>query len=207
VISGAECPQGLHRPHRRSHSIEQRCARESRSKEAGACGCDVASAEALGICNRFTRVARQLLHRRENRSTLESKDEYDVQDLLHALLQIYFDDIRPEEWTPSYGGGSSRMDFLKDHAIVVEVKMTRTGLGCEGSVRTAHNRRRQVSTASGLQNPRRFCVRPVGFGQESSRNRARSGYVVRRRVRCDMRYHAINWILIRGNAQARIVDV
>jgi hypothetical protein len=47
-------------------------------------------------------------------------------------LRIHFDDIRPEEWTPSYGGGSSRMDFLlKDHAIVVEAKMTRKGLGAK----------------------------------------------------------------------------
>jgi len=83
----------------------------------------------LAICDRFHVVARQLLHRRENRATLEITDEYDVQDLLHALLRLYFDDIRPEEWTPSYGGGSSRMDFLlKGHDIVVEAKMTRKGL-------------------------------------------------------------------------------
>lgn len=83
----------------------------------------------LAICDRFHLVARQLLHRRESRTTLGIKDEYDVQDLLHALLRLYFDDIRPEEWTPSYGGGSSRMDFLlKGHAIVVESKMTRKGL-------------------------------------------------------------------------------
>jgi len=83
----------------------------------------------LAICDRFQIVARQLLHRREDRKTLVIKDEYDVQDLLHALLRLYFDDIRPEEWTPSYGGGSSRMDFLlKAHDIVVEAKMTRKGL-------------------------------------------------------------------------------
>jgi len=83
----------------------------------------------LAICDRFHVVARQLLHRRENRATLAITDEYDVQDLLHALLRLYFDDIRPEEWTPSYGGGSSRMDFLlKGHDIVVEAKMTRKGL-------------------------------------------------------------------------------
>jgi REase_DpnII-MboI len=83
----------------------------------------------LAICDRFNVVARQLLHRRENRATLGITDEYDVQDLLHALLRLYFDDIRPEEWTPSYGGGSSRMDFLlKGHDIVVEAKMTRKGL-------------------------------------------------------------------------------
>ena len=57
------------------------------------------------------------------------KDEYDVQDLLHALLRIFFKDIRPEEWVPSYAGSSSRMDFLlHQEEIVIEVKMTRDGL-------------------------------------------------------------------------------
>jgi len=64
--------------------------------------------------------------------TLSVEDEYDVQDLLHALLTLYFDDIRPEEWTPSYAGGSSRMDFLlKKEQIVLEVKKTRKGLGAK----------------------------------------------------------------------------
>ena len=67
--------------------------------------------------------------RHSSRSTLEIEDEYDVQDLLHALLKIHFDDIRAEEWTPSYAGGSSRMDFLlKNEQIVVEVKKTRKNL-------------------------------------------------------------------------------
>jgi REase_DpnII-MboI len=83
----------------------------------------------LAICDRFHTIAKQLAQRRDGRSTLKIEDEYDVQDLLHALLRLYFDDIRPEEWTPSYGGGSSRMDFLlKGHEIVVEAKMTRKGL-------------------------------------------------------------------------------
>jgi REase_DpnII-MboI len=83
----------------------------------------------LAICDRFHAIAGQLNQRREGRPTLEIKDEYDVQDLVHALLRLYFDDIRPEEWTPSYCGGSSRMDFLlKGHEIVVEAKMTRKGL-------------------------------------------------------------------------------
>jgi hypothetical protein len=55
-----------------------------------------------------------------------------VQDLLHALLLIDFDDIRPEEWTPSYAGSSSRMDFLlKNEQIVIEAKKTRKGLGAK----------------------------------------------------------------------------
>jgi hypothetical protein len=56
-------------------------------------------------------------------------DEYDVQDLVHALLWLYFGDIRPEECTPSYAGGASRMDFLLPEAeAVVETKMTRPNL-------------------------------------------------------------------------------
>ncbi len=81
------------------------------------------------ICSRFHVVARQLRDRRSNRSTLDVQDEYDVQDLIHALLKIHFDDIRPEEWTPSYAGGSARMDFLlKNEKIVIEVKKTRSNL-------------------------------------------------------------------------------
>jgi len=79
---------------------------------------------------RFHSVARQLRQRYVERPTLDISDEYDVQDLFHAMLRIFFDDIRPEEWTPSYAGGSSRMDFLlKPEKIVVEVKKTRPQLG------------------------------------------------------------------------------
>ena len=78
---------------------------------------------------RFHRIARTLRDRYNGRPTLEIDDEYDVQDLLHALLKLHFDDIRPEEWTPSYAGGSARMDFLlKEIQTVVEVKKTRKGL-------------------------------------------------------------------------------
>lgn len=84
------------------------------------------------ICSRFHIVALQLQKRRDNRKTLKVEDEYDVQDLLHALLKVDFDDIRPEEWTPSYAGKSSRMDFLlKKKEVVVEAKMTRNGLGAK----------------------------------------------------------------------------
>lgn len=81
------------------------------------------------ILGGFHVVARQLRIRHAGRHTLEISDEYDVQDLLGALLRLDFDDVRPEEWTPSYAGGSSRMDFLlKRERIVVEVKKTRAGL-------------------------------------------------------------------------------
>lgn len=82
------------------------------------------------ICSRFHFVARQLGERHGNRPSLGISDENDVQDLLYALLKLHFDDIRSEEWTPSYAGRSSRMAFLlKNEAIVIETKKTRTGLG------------------------------------------------------------------------------
>lgn len=84
------------------------------------------------ICQRFPLIVRQLRVRRENRPTIDVEDEYDVQDLLLSLLFLFFDDIRPEECTPSYAGKSTRMDFLlKDESVVIEVKMTRKGLGAK----------------------------------------------------------------------------
>ena len=81
------------------------------------------------LFERFHIVARQLRRRHDGRPTMEIHDEYDVQDLLHGLLRIDFDDVRPEEWTPSYAGASNRMDFLlKEDEIAIEVKMTRNGL-------------------------------------------------------------------------------
>ncbi len=84
------------------------------------------------ICSRFHLVARQLRSRHGGRPTVNVQDEYDVQDLMHALLWLHFVDVRPEEYTPSYAGKASRMDFLlKKESIVVELKMTRTGLGAK----------------------------------------------------------------------------
>lgn len=82
------------------------------------------------LCERFAVVANTLMHRHGGRTTISITDEYDVQDLLLALLKLHFTDVRPEEWTPSYAGNASRMDFLlKPEQIVVEAKMTRKGLG------------------------------------------------------------------------------
>jgi hypothetical protein len=85
------------------------------------------------LLERLPAVARQLENRRQThgqiRETLKVQDEYDFQDLLHAILKIEFDDVRPEEHTPSMAGGSSRMDFLLyREQIVVETKKTRESL-------------------------------------------------------------------------------
>ncbi|NJN36710.1 MAG: hypothetical protein HC794_06175 [Nitrospiraceae bacterium] len=81
------------------------------------------------IVSRFHAVAVQLRSRHAERATLDITDEYDVQDLMHALLRLYFEDVRPEEWVPSYAGSSSRTDFLLPRIdTVIETKHTRKGL-------------------------------------------------------------------------------
>ncbi len=82
------------------------------------------------ICQQFHLCALQLQKPYRDRPTMQMLDEYDVQHLMHALLRLHFEDVRPEEYTPSYAGNSSRTDFLlKRERVFVETKMTRKNLG------------------------------------------------------------------------------
>jgi hypothetical protein len=75
---------------------------------------------------RFHSVAVQLQKRQRKKKPFLVKDEYDVQDLLHGLLKIFFNDIEPEEYCPSYCGTSPRIDFfLRNEKIFVEVKFAK----------------------------------------------------------------------------------
>jgi hypothetical protein len=81
------------------------------------------------IFRNFHKMVKKLRDRYDDRETIDVQDEYDVQDLLYSILQLFFDDVRKEEWTPSYAGNSSRMDFLlKNEKIVIEVKKTRNSM-------------------------------------------------------------------------------
>lgn len=81
------------------------------------------------IFTNFHRCARSILNRYQKRDTLEIKDEYDVQDLLQGILRLFIDDVRPEDYVPSYAGGNSRTDFyLPQYNTYIETKMTRNGL-------------------------------------------------------------------------------
>ena len=84
----------------------------------------------VSLCRRFPLFIERLQRRQRGRAAFVIADEYDVQDLLHAVLKLHFDDVRPEEYTPSYGGNASRVDFyLPRERIIVEAKMTRPTLG------------------------------------------------------------------------------
>jgi hypothetical protein len=84
------------------------------------------------LCYRFHSVARQLRLRGEYRATLAVEDEFDAQDLLHALLRIQFDNIETDEWTPSYSSGAPRTTLLlNDGRLAVIVKKPRPGLNAK----------------------------------------------------------------------------
>lgn len=81
------------------------------------------------VCHRFHTIARQLRLRRDYRPTLEVDDDYDLQDLLCALLKVEFDEVATEEWTPPYTGGAPRTTLLVNRdQIAVVSKKTRPGL-------------------------------------------------------------------------------
>ena len=78
---------------------------------------------------RLLYVQRELGRRYGSRTAMQFNDEYDDQDLFRSLLRIFFEDVRPEECSPSYAGGSSRIDFLiPEMEIAVELKHSRNGL-------------------------------------------------------------------------------
>ncbi len=81
------------------------------------------------VCRRFHAVARHLRLRKDYRPTLEVDDDYDLQDLLCALLKVEFDEVATDEWTPPYTGGASRTTLLVNRdQIAVVAKKTRPGL-------------------------------------------------------------------------------
>jgi hypothetical protein len=78
------------------------------------------------VVHGLRRAMHPLTHRRKGAQPLSFTNEYDVQDLLHAMLRPSISDIRPEEFTPSYAGSSTRMDFLLPaYSLVIETKLVR----------------------------------------------------------------------------------
>lgn len=83
----------------------------------------------INLLNRFHKITQAIRDRHNDRDTLLIQDEYDVQDLLNGLLQIYFDDVRKEDYSPSSAGANTRLDFvLRKEKIILEIKITSESL-------------------------------------------------------------------------------
>ncbi len=78
------------------------------------------------VLKRFHFAARSLANRGHGKASFVMVDEYDVQDLLRAILEAYFDDVIGEDPNPKFAGKSTRIDLaLKKAKIFIEVKRPR----------------------------------------------------------------------------------
>ena len=131
-----------------------------------------------------------LTHRRRGAVPLTFQSEYDVQDLLHALLRPWVADIRPEEFTPSYAGSSTRMDFLlPTHRLVLELKFVRDRqhgrkIGDEFIVDIEHYRRHPDCDALWcvIYDPGNLLMNPTGLVKDLEGTRATADGAVAVRV-------------------------
>ncbi|MBX9721174.1 MAG: hypothetical protein K2X81_07260, partial [Candidatus Obscuribacterales bacterium] len=77
----------------------------------------------LQLCSRLNHSAKILNRRRAGKQSFEITDEYDVQDLLQAVLRAYFKYSISEEPISKLSGSSSRADFaIQDLGVIIEAK-------------------------------------------------------------------------------------
>jgi hypothetical protein len=75
------------------------------------------------IFTNFSLFCQQISKRYNDRPTIEIVDEYDVQNIIHSILKLFFSDIRREVYNPQYLGKSTRIDFiLNNENIGIEIK-------------------------------------------------------------------------------------
>jgi len=104
------------------------------------------------ICLRLHAVARQLRLRKDSRPTVEVEDDYDLQDLLRALLKMEFDEVGTDEWTPPYAGSITRTTLLLNREqIAIVAKKTRPGM-------TTKEIAEQVAADSAFYSARNKCT-------------------------------------------------
>ena len=129
------------------------------------------------------RAMHPLAYRRRHAKSLIFESEYDIQDLLHSQLRPWVADIRPEEFTPSYAGSATRMDFLlPTHNLVIEVKRIRdkahaARVGDELIVDIEHYNRHPDCTRlwCAVYDPRMLIKNPTGMVSDLERSRSTPG--------------------------------
>ena len=117
-------------------------------------------------------------NRRQGKTAIRFTDEYDLQDLFHTLLRPWVGDIRPEEYTPSYAGSSTRIDFLlREHKIVCELKFVHSAshakkVGGELTIDIAHYRQHPncETLYAVIYDPNEYIANPDGLVSDLESN-------------------------------------
>ncbi len=80
----------------------------------------------MQILNAFPTASRMLANRGHGRPPFLVESEYDLQDLLFAIVRSVFEDACREEWTPKRAGSAKRMDIVVPAInTVIEAKFVR----------------------------------------------------------------------------------
>jgi hypothetical protein len=80
----------------------------------------------MQVLNALPVVERILKDRGHDRAPFLIENEYDLQDLLFALLRSAFDDAQREVWTPKQAGSAKRIDMVIPSAdALIETKFVR----------------------------------------------------------------------------------
>ena len=138
----------------------------------------------------LSRAVHPLAHRRKGVPCLSFDSEYDIQDLLHSQLRPWIADIRPEEFTPSYAGSATRMDFLLPrYSLVLETKRVRdkshaAKIGNELIVDIEHYRKHQKCDRLWcvIYDPVRLLPNPSGLVADLDGKRSTSDGTVQVRI-------------------------
>jgi hypothetical protein len=78
------------------------------------------------VLTTFPIIARHLSERGRGRPPILIETEYDIQDIVFAILRPTFPDVRYEDWTPRVAGRSRRIDLVvPDLNVVIELKFVR----------------------------------------------------------------------------------
>lgn len=90
----------------------------------------------IELCCRIRHAAKVLVHRRKDKPPYTICDEYDVQDLLQAILRAYFKHSVQENPLPKNAGLSSRADLsVEELGAIIEIKYARRHTDQERFVR------------------------------------------------------------------------
>lgn len=83
----------------------------------------------ISIFQNFHRFAQQLKERQNHAKPILIENEYALQDFIHAILRLHFQNVKNEFPLPDYCGKTSRIDFyLKEERIGIEVKFVSENL-------------------------------------------------------------------------------
>lgn len=141
-------------------------------------------AQLMQILNNFPLAARILRDRQRGRPAFVLENEYDIQDLLYAVIRMVFEDAKREEWTPQRAGSAKRVDVtIVSIGAIVEAKYVRDERHAKHvadelriDFECYHDRPDCRHLIAFVMDPRGYIADPAQFGADLSGLRQKMGH-------------------------------